>query len=141
MSAISSPSAIGHDWESACPSENKIPDEWLQDESNPDTSDASVIQGRQQDRVKFPYSSFSYNAGLSHKKYFNNHLPSQNISTINKPYIFRYFNQNNFDSSIFHPQNYQSHPNFSTSKYVWLPIRRQPIIMYPMIHLPPYTSG
>ena len=46
MRAISSPAAIGHDWSSACPKENKIPEEWIPENADPDTSDASVIQGR-----------------------------------------------------------------------------------------------
>ena len=144
MTAISSPAAIGHDWSSACPSENQIPDEWLSDNTDPDTSDAAVIQGRQGILSSYSYSSLPNNSGLSDSMYPKDHKSSTNFLTFHKPLLFKYLKRNNaqnYANGFSHHQIYHTHPNFITSRYSWVPIKRHPILIYPVLRMPQYTLG
>ena len=84
MAAISSPAAIGHDWSSACPSENKIPADWLSVNTDPDTSDAAVIQGKQGFLSAYPYSALTNSTGSSDTIYYKDRKSNINIATHNK---------------------------------------------------------
>ena len=150
MAAISSPAAIGHDWSSACPSENKIPADWLSDNTDPDTSDAAVVQGKQGFLSAYPYSVLSNSTGSSDTMYYKDPKSSTNIATYNKLPFVQHFNRNYIKDGFSHNESYQTylnneryqtHQNFITSTYSWIPIRRQPIIMYPIVRIPQYTLG
>ena len=129
MSAISSPAAIGHDWSSACPKENKIPEEWMPENSDPDTSDASVIQGKLRYPGNYLYSALPLNKSLSYAMHSRNSIPYTKIPINHNRFFFQFYNHNNNHHRQF----------FTTNRYIWTPIRRQPIIMYPLLNVPQYT--
>ena len=129
MSAISSPAAIGHDWSSACPKENKIPEEWIPENADPDTSDASVIQGRLGYSGKYLYSSLPLNKTISYATHSRNIIPYTKFSINYNPFFFQFSNHNDNPRRQF----------FTTNRYIWTPIRREPIIMYPLLNVPQYT--
>ena len=129
MRAISSPAAIGHDWSSACPKENKIPEEWIPENADPDTSDASVIQGRLGYSGKYLYSSLPLNKTISYATHSRNIIPYTKFSINYNPFFFQFYNHNDKPRRQF----------FTTNRYIWTPIRREPIIMYPLLNVPQYT--
>ena len=141
MSAISSPAAIGHDWSSACPAENKIPDEWLPDNSDPDTSDASVIQGKVNFPGRYQYSALPRNDSISYGAQIKKNKNIASISSNNSPIFLKYFNHHGIKNEIPNIQNYPSLSYFTTNRYLWMPVQRHPIIMYPMLNIPQYTFG
>ena len=138
MDSISSPHIIGHDWNTACPAENEIPPEWLEESSNeiedddPDTSDAVLLEGR---RDIFTYSNVYpiTNQTSNYTLYDQNILnggtmgfPTEIKATPNLHLKDKSLNKSN---SYFQYQ--MTHIPYGPSHYVLEPLSVYPLILYP----------
>ena len=145
MKAHSSPHLIGQDWSTPCPQENKIPPEWLSDteeilDDDPDVEDALVIEGR--DQIRKYYSSF-----LPPKRDSNppaqtsGHISNRTHPLTNQPSLSKYFSSGSMDNKPLYFAPHALWARYPLSRYVWMPIRKHPLIIYPITHNLQYTYG
>ena len=138
MDSIASPHVIGHDWNTACPAENEIPPEWLEESSNeiedddPDTSDAVLLEGR---REIFTYSNSHSltNQTTNYTIYDQNILNGGNMGfpTEIKPTLNLRFEGGSENKSNSYFQYQMTYIPYMPSHYVWVPLSVHPLILYP----------
>ena len=135
LDSNSSPHIIGHDWNTACPAENEIPPEWLEESSNeiedddPDTSDAVLLEGR---REKFTYSnSHSLTNQTSNYTLYDHNGSSMGFPTHIKPTPNLHFKGGRPNKSSSYFQYLMTDIPYMPSHYVWVPLSVHPLILYP----------